>query len=111
MNNQLPCPFCGSKSVKIVKKRARYKGVPSYIASVRCNVCHARGGTIINVTIPYAVKEDVEALAWERWNRRSFEPETVDEDIPAETNKVVEEFNRDVEKISDVLSFIDRQSS
>ena len=31
----------------------------------------ARGGTVINLTIPYAVKEDVEATARERWNRRS----------------------------------------
>ena len=29
------------------------------------------GGTVTNLTIPYAVKEDVEAIDIERWNRRA----------------------------------------
>ena len=44
------CPFCGSDKLKIEKKKTqtRYYGIGSlenYTASVRCNVCHARGGT------------------------------------------------------------------
>lgn len=70
MKNLKPCPFCGSDKVKLVKKRVHYKGHKAYVASVRCNRCNARGGTITNITVPYAVKEDVEAIALERWNKR-----------------------------------------
>lgn len=72
MNKELkPCPFCGNSKVKLVKKNIIYKGHKAYVASIRCNCCNARGGTIINLTVPYAVKEDVEAIACERWNRRA----------------------------------------
>jgi Lar family restriction alleviation protein len=67
------CPFCGSTKLKLEKKshgRAR-DGRPLYTASIRCNCCHARGGTILNSTLPYAIKEDVEAEAIDRWNRRA----------------------------------------
>ena len=30
-------------------------------------------GTVTNLTIPYAVKEDVEAIAIERWNKKAGE--------------------------------------
>lgn len=70
-DNLKPCPFCGSEKLKLEKKRTVYKGYKAYTASVRCNCCHARGGTVINLMIPYAVKEDVEATARRRWNRRS----------------------------------------
>ena len=66
-----PCPFCGSDKLKLVKKKTKYKGHNAYVASIRCNSCHARGGTVINLTIPYAVKEDVESVACERWNKRA----------------------------------------
>ena len=65
------CPFCGSDRGKLVTKRIIYRKHKAYVASVRCNACHARGGPVINLTLPYAVKEDVEATAYERWNRRS----------------------------------------
>lgn len=65
-----PCPFCGSDKLKLEKKATRYKGHKAYVASIRCNSCHARGGTVTNLTIPYAVKEDVENIAYERWNKR-----------------------------------------
>lgn len=71
MNENIkPCPFCGSENVKLLKKRTMYYGHTAYTASIRCNRCHARGGTVINLTAPYAVKEDVEAIARERWNTR-----------------------------------------
>lgn len=65
-----PRPFCGSTKLKLEKKRALYKGHKAYVASVRCNCCHARGGTVTNLTIPYGVKEDVENTAYQLWNDR-----------------------------------------
>ncbi len=65
------CPFCGSSRLKLVKKNISYKEKKAYVASIRCNCCNARGGTVLNLTIPYAVKEDVENEAIQRWNRRS----------------------------------------
>lgn len=45
------CPFCESDKLKIdmKKKGTRYFGIGQleyYTASVRCNVCHARGGAV-----------------------------------------------------------------
>lgn len=65
------CPFCGSDRLKLVKIKTNYKGKKGYVASIRCNCCHARGGTVLNLTIPYAIKEDVEQEAIDRWNRRT----------------------------------------
>ncbi len=71
MENQLkPCPFCGSMKLKLERKSTKYKGKKAYVASIRCNCCHARGGTVTNLTIPYAVKEDVENATIKAWNRR-----------------------------------------
>jgi len=64
------CPFCGSYKLKLEKKATKYKGRKAYVASIRCNSCHARGGTVTNLTIPYAINEDVEREAYSRWNRR-----------------------------------------
>lgn len=36
-----PCPFCGSNKLKVDKKSRNGRS----IYSVRCNSCHARGGT------------------------------------------------------------------
>jgi Lar family restriction alleviation protein len=52
-NNELKlCPFCGSAKLKIERK-SKYVGcnrlgerVEQHTYSVRCNVCHARGGAI-----------------------------------------------------------------
>ena len=66
-----PCPFCGSDKLKLEKKATKYKGHKAYVASIRCNSCHASGGTVTNLTSPYAVKEDVEDVARRRWNRRA----------------------------------------
>ena len=67
------CPFCGSTKLKLEKKKCgRFNdGRSKYVASIRCNCCHARGGTILNSTLPYAIKEDIEAAAIDRWNRRA----------------------------------------
>lgn len=51
MANLRICPFCESDKLKIdmKKKGTRYFGIGQleyYTASVRCNVCHARGGAV-----------------------------------------------------------------
>jgi hypothetical protein len=83
--NLEPCPFCGSGKLKIVKKRkkAGFTGldIPVYLASVsvRCNICHARGGTASGKVVAcadsyapsWAVNEqDLIQRAAELWNRR-----------------------------------------
>ena len=80
-----PCPFCGSGKLKIVDKRkkAGFTGLdaPVYLASfsVRCNICHARGGTASGKVVDcadrlapsWSVKEqDLIQRAAELWNRR-----------------------------------------
>ncbi len=52
MGELKPCPFCGSTKLKIMSKSAKagYTGIDEPVDnmtfSVRCNVCHARGGAI-----------------------------------------------------------------
>ena len=47
-----PCPFCGSTKLKLESKsrKAGYTGIDALVEqdtySVRCNVCHARGGAV-----------------------------------------------------------------
>lgn len=65
-----PCPFCGRNDLKLLKERTVYKGFEAYITSVRCNYCNARGGTVLDLTVPYAIKNDVENRACEMWNSR-----------------------------------------
>lgn len=85
------CPFCGSEKVKIDTKsvKAGYTGIDELVnqvtASVRCNVCHARGPAVggkvisgrhpkISLKIPlpeWATTKDalcVEAVR--KWNTR-----------------------------------------
>jgi hypothetical protein len=48
-----PCPFCGSEKVKVdgrYKKKWSYEGVGHTTITVRCNKCHARGGTASGYT-------------------------------------------------------------
>lgn len=53
-----PCPFCHSTSVKLVRtaKAIGHNGldwvVERHTYSVRCNSCHARGGTVSGKVIP-----------------------------------------------------------
>ena len=73
MRELKPCPFCGSTKLKLIEKTTKYK--VHYVAFIRCNSCYARGGTVTNPTITYAVKEDVKARVIERWNKRVGEQE------------------------------------
>lgn len=83
--NLEPCPFCGSGKLKIVRKsrEIRVTGYPRRVHqesfSVRCNVCHARGGTAsgkivqgLYEDIPsWSAKEsDIVQQAAELWNKR-----------------------------------------
>ena len=85
-----PCPFCGSTKLKIESK-SRYAGCTGIDAlveqdtySVRCNVCHARGGTgggrvikshlyVYRDNMPeWAVtSEELKQKSIEAWNRRA----------------------------------------
>lgn len=67
-----PCPFCGSTKLKINQKSTKHNGEKAYVASIRCNVCHARGGAVTNITSPYVVKGDAEAEVVSKWNSRAI---------------------------------------
>lgn len=85
--NLKPCPFCGSKKLKIDKKSklAGYSGIGVRIDrltfSVRCNSCFARGGAVggdVNqyVKDPSRLPQNITTVetlknkAIELWNRR-----------------------------------------
>lgn len=93
MADLLKCPFCESDKLKIdmKKKGTRYFGIgqlENYTASVRCNVCHARGGAVSGFVRNrrFVDKDDwlkdeisieeLERRAVEKWNTRKPE-ETV----------------------------------
>ena len=77
MNKELKnCPFCGGEKLKIDSKRRN--NTETY--SVRCNKCHARGGTV-SISIKGVLKncgydalrelrEQAKAKAIEAWNAR-----------------------------------------
>ena len=77
-----PCPFCGSNKTKIEYKGKdiNYRHVRTITMSVRCNRCHARGGTVSGEVPNYTFGKpdskklttikDLEKLAIERWNGR-----------------------------------------
>ena len=79
-----PCPFCGSTKLKIESKSRKINAlVKQDTYSVRCNVCHARGGATGGKVIKsclYAyrdnmqewttTKEELQQKAIEAWNRR-----------------------------------------
>ena len=89
MDELKPCPFCGCTKLKIEYK-SQYAGrngldcrVELHTYSVRCNVCHARGGSsggrVINdpwthcVPLPdwATTDEALKERATEAWNRRT----------------------------------------
>ena len=69
-----PCPFCGSESLKIESKHnGQWYYTGTHSATVRCNKCHARGGTAsckasINVR---GANEEAIRKAIEKWNERA----------------------------------------
>lgn len=68
-----PCPFCGGTSLKIESKHNGthyYTGTHS--ATVRCQKCHARGGTASCKVEKgkYRADSETEQRAIEAWNRR-----------------------------------------
>lgn len=88
------CPFCESDKLKIdmKKKGTRYFGIgelENYTASVRCNVCHARGGAVSGFVRNrrFVDKDDwlkdeisieeLERRAIEKWNTRKPEESVV----------------------------------
>ena len=87
-----PCPFCGSIKLKVERKSTLvgYNGldhrVKQHTYSVRCNVCHARGGAVGGKVIPHfkyftggklplpdwaTTDEVLQNSAIEAWNRRA----------------------------------------
>lgn len=69
-----PCPFCGSTSLKIESKHHGthyYSGTHS--ATVRCQKCHARGGTASCKVEKgkHRADSETELKAIEAWNRRA----------------------------------------
>ena len=88
MSELQPCPFCGGTKLKMVRKSrlAGWNGldmrVEMHTFSVRCNTCHARGGTAGGRVIytPWTrcaqppdwatTDKTLEAKAINAWNRR-----------------------------------------
>lgn len=87
MSELKPCPFCGSTKLKIdsKSKTVSYRHVDIFTASVRCNVCHARGGTASGECGWYyfgspkseklTTLAEIEQRAIDAWNRRVGEGE------------------------------------
>lgn len=89
-----PCPFCGSKKVKIqgTQRKIGVTGTDEPVAretySVRCNVCHARGGAVGGKVILTRLRlreselpnwassrESLQENAIKAWNRRTNDAE------------------------------------
>lgn len=69
-----PCPFCGSTSLKIESKHnGSHYWIGTHSATVRCNKCHARGGTASCKVEKgkYSADSETEMKAIEAWNRRA----------------------------------------
>lgn len=88
------CPFCGSKKLKIqgTRRKIGATGTDEPVAretySVRCNVCHARGGAVGGKVILTRLRlreselpnwassrESLKQKAIETWNRRASDAE------------------------------------
>ena len=75
--NMSPCPFCGGNKFSVdCKSVARYRGYYQTY-SVRCNSCHARGGSVSGYTQSYHVgnepivsENELIQKAIAKWNER-----------------------------------------
>lgn len=77
-----PCPFCGGEKLKVESKRKNisYRHLSVVTKSVRCNRCHARGGTASGEVGNYSfgtpksdkltTEQEIETRAIELWNTR-----------------------------------------
>ena len=70
------CPFCGSDKTKVETKSKNHItrfGREEYVsASVRCNVCHARGPIVTGKRADiYATKAEAEKC-WNSWTSRVY---------------------------------------
>ena len=70
-----PCPFCGSTSLKLEHKHnGTHYWTGTHSATVRCNKCHARGGTAsvkVEAVERGCVDEETKRRAIDAWNRRA----------------------------------------
>lgn len=82
-----PCPFCASEKLKLDSKNGKVHyyekdGMRSWqnvVMSVRCNSCHARGGTASadlpsgGITTPEMKQRKLDAVkrAIDKWNQRT----------------------------------------
>ncbi len=81
MSEIKPCPFCGSKQLKVDSQRHnfRYYTCKYYKYSVRCNICYARGSVVggyvpiggnIKHGINYTTTKELKLKAINAWNNR-----------------------------------------
>lgn len=111
------CPFCESDKLKIEmkKKGTRYFGIAqleNYTASVRCNACHARGGTVSGYV---RNRRFVEAADWlkdeisiEELERRAIESWNTRKPMKAVEEKLkyqVEQYRRRAEEHKDYADY------
>lgn len=94
MDELQPCPFCGSKKLKIqcIQKKIGVTGICDFVVhatySVRCNVCHARGSAVGGKVILTQLRqheselpdwassrESLKENAIKAWNRRTNDVE------------------------------------
>ena len=108
-NTLKPCPFCGSNKLKIETKSGRIhyyekdgmKSWQNVVFSVRCNSCHARGGTV-GADLPVSwylgdlenKRKEATDKAIKKWNNRKIDMNNI-----LSSKYFVEEFNEN--KVSD----------
>lgn len=75
--NMIPCPFCGKTKFSVDCKSAIHNIGYYQTYSVRCNLCHARGGSVSGYTKSYHVgnepivsENELIQKAIAKWNER-----------------------------------------